>query len=223
MQKDASTLPVFSIIMASRLAPYQGAASNRERKIIRAINSALNQSFSNLELIVVADGCKKTLELIEDYYFLDQEPRLKVFSVEHVGLWSGHVRNTGIEKAKGQWIVYLDIDDMLGRNHLQIIKAGINSKPAETKWFYFNDYLANPKIKSDEGIVFQERYCDIDKIGKNGTSNICHLRKLETRWEHYGNYKHDWNFIRALYYQQPREFIPTPEYCVCHYPNTVDV
>lgn len=220
------TAPKFSIIMPSRLAPYQGASANREGKLIRAIRSALNQNHSSFELVVVADGCELTGQLITEH-ILPMDRRLRLINIAHEGLWSGAPRNTGIERAKGDYIVYLDIDDMLGPNHLKIIEQGINSATAKmeqnVKWFYFNDYLANPEKKADGSVDFIERNCMIDQRGKNGTANICHQRGLPVRWPWKGTYRHDWDFIRQLYYQQPRAWIPTPKYFVCHYPGIVDV
>lgn len=218
------TAPKFSIVMASRLAPYQGAASNREGKLIRAIRSALAQNHNSFELIVIADGCERTGELISEH--IDKDRRLRLLNIAHEGLWSGAPRNAGIEAAKGTYITYLDIDDLLGADHLKLIERGINKAEAQgesPKWVYFNDYLANPKRKEDGSIDFVERNCIIDQKGHNGTANICHQRVLPVRWPWKGTYKHDWDFIRLLYYQKPRAWINTPKYFVCHLPGIVDV
>jgi glycosyltransferase involved in cell wall biosynthesis len=52
-----------SVIMASFLGDYPNAASNRDKKLIRAVNSFINQSYENKELVIVSDGCTKTYEI----------------------------------------------------------------------------------------------------------------------------------------------------------------
>lgn len=85
------------------------SAYNIEKYIKRAIDSVLEQTFTNYELIVVNDFSKdKTLDKIREY----DDPRLVIISNEkNRGL--GAVRNIGIENAKGEYIVHLDGDDTL--------------------------------------------------------------------------------------------------------------
>jgi len=52
-----------TVIMASYLQDYSGSAKNREKKFIRAVKSFKNQTYENKELIIVSDGCIKTIEL----------------------------------------------------------------------------------------------------------------------------------------------------------------
>lgn len=113
----------FSIIMASYLGEYRNSAKDRDLKIVRAINSVLKQSFQDFEIIVVADGCERTVEIMEQFTDL----RIKTYLIDKCKMWSGGPRNTGIENAKGEFILYLDIDDLLGENHLQNIATGLNS------------------------------------------------------------------------------------------------
>lgn len=88
------------------------SAYNIEKYIKRAIDSVLEQTFTNYELIVVNDcSTDKTLEKIQEY----DDPRLIIINNEkNRGL--GAVRNIGIEKAIGEYIVHLDGDDALFEN-----------------------------------------------------------------------------------------------------------
>ena len=192
----------FSVVIPSLLAPYHNAASNREQKIIRAINSVMSQTLQDFEIIVVADGCQKTMEILKDIdvrkYLLPRSP-----------LWSGEPRNKGIDEAEGDYIVYLDIDDIFGENHLQRIAEQLK----EYDWVWFDDIRYMPKAEK-----WYQNPCDITKIGRHGTSNICHRRDLKARWNHAG-YAHDYYFVQELRRYTAYKKIEGAEYYVCHLPG----
>ncbi|HEY5214677.1 MAG TPA: glycosyltransferase family 2 protein [Acidobacteriaceae bacterium] len=73
----------------------------------RAIRSALNQSYLNLEVIVVVDGPEPdTVKILEAF----EEPRLRIVELrQNVG--PAEVRNIGVREANGEWIAFLDDDD----------------------------------------------------------------------------------------------------------------
>ncbi|MHC5731507.1 MAG: glycosyltransferase family 2 protein, partial [Nostoc sp.] len=80
---------------------------NSEKTIKKTIESVLNQSFSDLELIVINDGSKdSTLEIISNF----KDSRIKVFSFENSG---GNIsRNRGLKYAVGKFVSFLDADDI---------------------------------------------------------------------------------------------------------------
>ena len=80
----------FTVIMASLLSDYPGSATGKDKKLIRAIQSVLSQTYQNFELIVVADGCSLT-EFIVKKNFTDK--RLKLIRVERKELFSNIPRN----------------------------------------------------------------------------------------------------------------------------------
>jgi glycosyltransferase involved in cell wall biosynthesis len=80
---------------------------HRTDLVQRAVHSVLNQTYSNLEVIVVIDGPEpNTAEVLEAF----QEPRLRVIALEKNGGLSA-ARNTGIRAARGEWVGLLDDDD----------------------------------------------------------------------------------------------------------------
>ena len=201
----------FSIIMPSYLGNYHGAASNREVKIIRAIESVLHQTFQDFELIVVADGCEKTIELVEPYFY-EFMPKIRLMKITKQKLWSGLVRNAGISKAEGEIITYLDIDDILGENHLQII----NDNFGAFDWVWY-DHL----IWSENKKEFIPYHTNINQHGQCGTSSISHKRSLGAYWINH-SYSHDMVFINSLKQASSNyRKIPQTEYCVCHLPNGI--
>ena len=199
----------FSVIIASYLGEYRNAATNRDRKIIRAVNSVLSQSLQDFEVIVIADGCDKTVEVMRQIV----DERVTTYLIPKSKLFSGEPRNTGIEQAKGDYILYLDIDDLYGENHLKNISEGLDGY----EWVWFNDIRYSPK--TDE---WYENPCDINQISRHGTSNICHKRELPVRWDYVG-YAHDYYFILQL--RKIRNFtkIQGGEYYVAHIPGIYDL
>lgn len=79
---------------------------NREVMIKKAINSVLDQTFNDFEVIVVDDGSvDRTKEAVADI----KDARVKYFHKENGGVSSA--RNLGIKEAKGEYICFLDSDD----------------------------------------------------------------------------------------------------------------
>ncbi len=80
-------------------------AYNRAGTLKKAIDSVLNQSFKDFELIVIDDGSTdETLEILRDY-----QDRLKSVTIPHSGVSAA--RNRGIEEAEGDFMAFLDSDD----------------------------------------------------------------------------------------------------------------
>src|SRR5438105_15612224 len=88
---------------------------NRERKLIEALQSVVNQSFPAREIIVVDDASTDGTASI-NFHSLD--PRIRY--VRHNQNRGGAVaRNTGVQCASGNWIAFLDSDDVWLPNKLQ--------------------------------------------------------------------------------------------------------
>jgi glycosyltransferase involved in cell wall biosynthesis len=196
----------FSVIIPSFLGEYRTAAKNRDFKILRAVNSVLTQTYQDFEVIVVADGCEKTVEVMKQI----KDPRVKTILIPKSKTWSGEPRNAGIENASGEFILYLDIDDIFGERHLENIAKGLST----FDWVWFDDIRYEPKSEQ-----WYENPCDIIRIGKHGTSNICHKRSLPYRWDHVG-YAHDYYFIKHLKQNMNYTKVEGGEYYVCHIPKS---
>ncbi|MBW2002935.1 MAG: glycosyltransferase family 2 protein [Deltaproteobacteria bacterium] len=202
---------MISIIMPSYLGPYKGAAKNRDEKIVRAIQSVQSQTYEEWELIVVADGCDKTVSIVQTIAEKCFDTRIKVLWITKQPTWSGKVRNTGLKEAKGEYMCYLDIDDAFAPDHLEGIAGKLNGKD----WYWTDDYVWNGK-------EFRHRKCNILKVGQCGTSNLIH--KKIAWWNEKDSYAHDWNFIKALLRtSREYEYITGGKYLVCHVPRNIDV
>lgn len=87
---------------------------NRQNTIIKAVNSVLNQTVKDLEVIVVDDGSTDdTIPLLEHL----NEPRLKILYQNHEGACAA--RNRGVLEARGEYIAFHDSDDICRPKRLE--------------------------------------------------------------------------------------------------------
>jgi len=83
---------------------------NRADLLPRAIQSVINQTYKDWELLIVDDGSTdNTKEVVEK--FVKKDPRIKYFYKENGG--QGSARNLGIKNSKGSYVICLDSDDIL--------------------------------------------------------------------------------------------------------------
>ena len=88
---------------------------NAEKYINFCVKSILEQSYENWECLLINDGsADKTLSILEEYTGKDN--RFELFSQENKGLSA--TRNLGIDNAKGDFVFFLDADDLLTENTL---------------------------------------------------------------------------------------------------------
>lgn len=89
---------------------------NGERYINETIDSVLNQTYKNFEMIIIDDGSKdNSSEIIKRYQLKDS--RIKFLQQANAG--SAAARNNGIRHAKGRYIALLDADDIWKKNFLK--------------------------------------------------------------------------------------------------------
>lgn len=91
---------------------------NVEAYLDRCIKSVLNQTYDNLQIILVDDGSKdESGKICENYMKIDS--RILVIHQENQGL-SG-ARNTGIKSAKGDYITFIDSDDYIENDYIEYL------------------------------------------------------------------------------------------------------
>ena len=93
-------------------------AYNIERYISRCLDSIMAQTYNNLEIIVIDDGSKdQTAEILDDYQKRDS--RIIVVHKENGGVSSA--RNNGLDIATGDYISFVDGDDLIESNMYEIL------------------------------------------------------------------------------------------------------
>lgn len=90
---------------------------NVEKFIDKCLNSLVNQTLKEIEIIVVNDGSSDNSQKIIDEYVKKYPNKIKSFIKENGG--QGSARNMGMEKAVGEYISFVDSDDWLDLNTLE--------------------------------------------------------------------------------------------------------
>ncbi|MBD2310719.1 glycosyltransferase [Desertifilum sp. FACHB-1129] len=99
-------------------------AYNAQKTILETIDSIQKQTLQDLEIIVINDGSKdNTLEILSKI----DDPRLKVFSYENGGL--PVARNRGIERATGEYLSFIDADDLWTPDKLETQVEALQANP----------------------------------------------------------------------------------------------
>ena len=89
---------------------------NVEKYVEKCINSIINQSYNNLEIIVVDDGSKDSSASMCDKIAM-RDSRVKVYHKHNEGL--GLTRNYGMNRASGKYIMFVDSDDYIEENIIE--------------------------------------------------------------------------------------------------------
>ncbi|MDJ0736162.1 MAG: glycosyltransferase [Nostocaceae cyanobacterium] len=109
---------------------------NGESTIFKTINSVLEQTFKNLEIIVINDGSTDaTLDIIQSI----NDVRLQVFSYANAGLATS--RNRGIEKANGDFISFIDADDLWTVDKLEVQYQVLQNNQNASVAYSWTDYI----------------------------------------------------------------------------------
>lgn len=83
---------------------------NAEKYIARALGSVFAQTYKDIEIVLVDDQSKdRTAEIIKKYK--ESHPEI-VFFLQPKNMGAGHARNKALELARGQYVAFLDADDM---------------------------------------------------------------------------------------------------------------
>lgn len=104
---------------------------NSEETLKRCLNSILEQEYQDYEIILVNDGSKDNSEKVILEYS-EKSNKIKYFSKENSGV--ADTRNFGIEKATGDYIVFVDSDDYIKNTMFTDIENYINDGIELIKW-----------------------------------------------------------------------------------------
>lgn len=117
---------------------------NAELYIENCIESVLNQTFKNFEVIIIDDGSKdKTYKICNE--LSKKDSRIKVFQKRNEGVSAA--RNYGISRCKGEYIIFIDSDDWIEDNEFEVIYQYNQKYNTDIILFNsINDYFKNNKL-----------------------------------------------------------------------------
>ena len=130
---------------------------NVENYIERCLNSLVNQTFKDIEIITINDGSTdKSLELINKY--VKEDIRVSVIDLGDEGV--SYCRNLGIEKANGKYIMFVDSDDWIDSNMIEAMyKKAEENKLDLVMCSYireFKDHSKEKRFNLPEEIIYKE-------------------------------------------------------------------
>lgn len=112
--------PLISVVI-----PVYGNA-NYKQYMQQCIESVMNQTYRNLEILVVDDGSPEDAARICDRY-AQQDSRVKVFHKPHTGV--AETRNLALDHARGEYLAFVDGDDWIEPNTYENMMAFLQSHP----------------------------------------------------------------------------------------------
>ena len=181
--KEANPLKI-SVVMQSFLGEYPGSRKNPEVKFKRAVNSFLNQTNKNTELVIVSDGCQITEKLWRENY--QDESRIKFIYVEKEGknmyqeeegikFYRGRPRQAGVDISTGDIITYMDSDDFLMVEYLEVLRKYWESI-SEIDWLMNQGWWDNVEMFKNP----VDGYYSIFENGKE--EDLRTIQGLESQW-----------------------------------------
>lgn len=101
---------------------------NVEKYIEKCIDSIINQTYTNLEIILVDDGSPDKCGKICDEY-AKRDKRIKVIHKENGGVSSA--RNIGLDNLNGEYVTFIDADDYISNNYCEELLNALKTENAD--------------------------------------------------------------------------------------------
>ena len=177
-------------------------AYNAERTILETIASVQKQTLSNFELIVINDGSTdRTLELLN----LVEDSRIKIFSYTNGGLPTA--RNRGISRATGEFLAFLDADDLWTPDKLELQLAALEQHPDAGVAYSWTSFMEEKEgslsLKACEPVFFEGNVYANLLVGDfiyNGSNTLIRKQAIESTGEFDPTLKscEDWDYWLRL-------------------------
>jgi glycosyltransferase involved in cell wall biosynthesis len=195
-------------------------AYNAEKTIKKTIESVLEQTYQDFEVIVINDGSiDKTVQIVESF----KDKRINIFSYENCGLPTA--RNRGIYRSTGEFIAFLDADDLWTKDKLEMQLNALKESPEAGlaySWTCFMDvdeqgeavsFLRSPEY-AFAGDVYQQLL--IGDFIHSGSNTLIRYQAIQAAGEFEPTLKscEDWDYwlrIAARFH-----FVVVPKYQILY-------
>jgi len=181
---------------------------NSEKFLKECINSVVNQTFKNLEIIVVDNQSTDNTKHIIDSY---KDKRIKYyFTKSHLSL--GAARNVALEKSNGKFIAFIDSDDIWEKNKIlntvKKFKAGTGLVYSDVK--YFNEtrsYLLYTHRKIYTGKCFKDLLCDYNLCMSSCVVSNTIIKKYKIKFDKDFKVCEDLDFFLKIAYVSELDYV----------------
>ena len=147
-QKEEKSAPEISVIIP---------VYNMLHYLAECLNSVVNQTFTDYEIIIVNDGSTDDSQSVIDDYVYRYPELIRAFTIRNRGL--GGARNYGMEKAHGRYFVFVDSDDYIHKDALKHMY--------EAAKFHNADYVITDIISFwEDGKQVHSSSCDFPNINR---------------------------------------------------------
>jgi glycosyltransferase involved in cell wall biosynthesis len=123
-------------------------AYNAERFIDRTLDSALNQTFKHIEVIVVNDGSTDNTQFIVENIAV-KDRRVRLFNTMNRGV--ARARNFGIENARGPYVAFLDADDLWHPTKIERQFEALSAYASDPTWA--GAYVFHREIDEEDRVI----------------------------------------------------------------------
>jgi len=144
---------------------------NEEKRVVRAVNSIRNQTYQNLEIVVVDDdSTDNTYRVVEE--ITKEDPRVLLYKNPKVPArenWRGYdinagwaARNYGFKQVKGEWVVIQDADDASLLNRVEVqyeLAKKYDAMCVTVQWTHLTDENMGKKLDVER--IFNEKGEDV--------------------------------------------------------------
>lgn len=131
---------------------------NNERSVGKTIDSICNQTYKNLEILLVNDGSTdNTLEVLKEYQ--EKDLRIRVLSQNNSG--PGEARNHGLREMQGDLVTFVDADDIIGKEIIEKLVKAQEQENADVVRYNFY-YSTEDNLKEQRGDLLDLNNCKFE-------------------------------------------------------------
>ena len=143
---------------------------NCEKYIKECLSSLIEQTFKNFEIICINDGSTdNTLKILKEFKKLDN--RIFIFNQNNTG--PGIARNVGMNKSKGEYLIFLDSDDIFKKTMLEELYIKIKENDSDVVVCNSQNF----EIKKKRKKFYEKNYLTNDEIIKQKTFSSLDIKK----------------------------------------------
>lgn len=137
------------------------AVYNTEKYLKKCLDSLVNQTLKNIEILCVNDGSEDNSDVILNEY-TKKDSRIKIINKKNGGLSSA--RNMGIEYARGEFITFLDSDDYVDSNAYLLALSRFVNDNVDLVHFSTNIVMEDNECERYNEEYFQHKFCGLVKL-----------------------------------------------------------